>query len=73
MNNANIPAGFRFGGLASGIKKSGKLDLALIVSDTPATCAGVFTQNKVIAAPLLITKPKIANGTCQAIRVRLFW
>ena len=69
MNNASIPAGFRFAGLASGIKKSGKLDLALIVSDTPATCAGVFTQNKVIAAPLLITKPKIANGTCQAILV----
>ena len=69
MNNANIPAGFRFAGLASGIKKSGKLDLALIVSDTPANCAGVFTQNKVIAAPLLVTKPKIANGTCQAILV----
>ncbi len=69
MNNANVPAGFRFAGLASGIKKSGKLDLALIVSDVPANCAGVFTQNKVIAAPLLITKPKIANGTCQAILV----
>ncbi len=69
MNNANVPAGFRFAGLASGIKKSGKLDLALIVSDAPANCAGVFTQNKVIAAPLLITKPKIANGTCQAILV----
>jgi len=69
MNNANVPAGFRFAGLASGIKKSGKLDLALVVSDAPADCAGVFTQNKVIAAPLLITKPKIANGTCQAILV----
>ena len=69
MNKNDIPAGFRFSGLASGIKKSGKLDLALIVSDEPARCAGVFTQNKVIAAPLLVTKPRIAAGYCQAILV----
>ncbi len=69
MNNVDIPAGFRFSGIASGIKSSGKADLALIVADTPAKCAGVFTQNKVIAAPLVISKPKIASGVCQAILV----
>jgi len=69
MMNENIPAGFRFSAIASGIRKSGKLDLGLIVSDSPADCAGVFTQNKVIAAPLLLTKPRIAAGTCQAILV----
>ena len=69
MKSDNIPAGFRFSGMASGIKKSGKLDLGLITSDLPANCAGVFTLNKVIAAPLLLTKPRIAGGKCQAILV----
>ncbi len=69
MDIVDIPAGFRFSGVAGGIKKSGKLDLALIASDSPASCAGVFTQNKVIAAPLLVTRPKIATGQCQAILV----
>ena len=69
MKSDSIPAGFRFSGIASGIKKSGKLDLGLITSDLPANCAGVFTLNKVIAAPLLLTKPRIARGKCQAILV----
>jgi glutamate N-acetyltransferase/amino-acid N-acetyltransferase len=69
MNSTDIPVGFRFSGMASGIKKNGKLDLGLIVSDTPANCAGVFTRNKVIAAPLLLTKPRVAQGKCQAILV----
>ena len=69
MDNVDIPAGYRFSGMASGIKKSGKLDLGLIVSEHPADCAGVFTQNKVIAAPLILTKPRVAKGKCQAILV----
>lgn len=69
MNSDDIPAGFRFSGIASGIKKSGKLDLGLIVSDQPADCAGVFTRNQVVAAPLLLTKPRVAKGKCQAILV----
>ncbi|WP_026362235.1 bifunctional glutamate N-acetyltransferase/amino-acid acetyltransferase ArgJ [Geopsychrobacter electrodiphilus] len=63
------PKGYRYAALASGIKKSGKLDLGLILSETPANCAGVFTQNLVIAAPLQVTKPRIALGKCQAILV----
>jgi len=69
MSNFDVPAGYRFAGMASGIKKSGKLDLALIVSDQPAACAGVFTKNQVIAAPLQLSKPRIAAGRCQAILV----
>ncbi|SEA54964.1 glutamate N-acetyltransferase [Desulfuromusa kysingii] len=69
MDLIDVPAGFRFSGMASGIKKTGKLDLGLIVSDSPANCAGVFTQNKVVAAPLILTKPRIAKGKCQAILV----
>ncbi len=69
MNSIAVPAGFRFSGIASGIKKPAKLDLGLIVSEQPADCAGVFTGNKVIAAPLLLTKPRVSKGKCQAILV----
>ncbi|MDT8419698.1 MAG: bifunctional glutamate N-acetyltransferase/amino-acid acetyltransferase ArgJ [Desulfuromonadales bacterium] len=69
MNIYDNPKGFRFAGIASGIKSSGKLDLGLICSDAPATCAGVFTQNQVVAAPITVTRPRIASGQCQAILV----
>ena len=48
----NLPTGFRFAGVASGVKKSGKKDLALIVSDDPAVAAGVYTKNVVRAASI---------------------
>ncbi len=69
MSHIDLPAGFRFAGIASGIKKSGKLDLALIYSEQPADAAGTFTLNKVIAAPLQLTKPRIAKGRCQAVLI----
>jgi glutamate N-acetyltransferase/amino-acid N-acetyltransferase len=53
-------AGFRAGGVAAGIKKKGELDLALILSDLPATVAGVFTENRVKAAPLLLSKERVS-------------
>jgi len=62
-------AGFRFAATAAGLKKSGKPDMAMIVSDVPATAAGVFTTNKVVAAPVILTRPRIASGRCQAILV----
>src|SRR6056297_1245239 len=43
--------------------------MALIVSDCAAHCAGVFTRNEVIAAPLVVSRPRIATGRCQAILV----
>ncbi|AMV72973.1 bifunctional glutamate N-acetyltransferase/amino-acid acetyltransferase ArgJ [Desulfuromonas carbonis] len=61
--------GFRFAAQAAGLKKSGKLDLGLIVSAVPATSAGVFTTNKVVAAPVLVTSPRVRSGQCQAILV----
>lgn len=69
MSCSEVPAGFKFAGMASGIKASGKPDLALICSDQPARAAGVFTQNKVFAAPLQVTKPRIAAGRCQAVLI----
>ena len=61
--------GFKFAARPAGIKKSGKLDLALIYSEVPARCAGVFTTNKVVAAPVVVTTPRIRQGCCQAILV----
>ncbi len=69
MSTHPAPGGYRYAAMASGLKKSGRLDLGLIVSDVPAQCAAVFTRNKVIAAPLQITRPRVARGQCQAILV----
>lgn len=63
------PAGFRFSALASGIKPAGKPDMALICSDTSATCAGVYTRNRVVAAPVQICRENLKQGLCRAILV----
>jgi len=61
--------GFSFSVATAGIKQSEHPDCGLIYSDVPATCAGVFTRNKVVAAPLQITRPRIQAGKCQAVLV----
>jgi glutamate N-acetyltransferase/amino-acid N-acetyltransferase len=63
------PAGFRAAGLHCGIKASGKPDLSLIVSDTPATAAGVFTVNLAKAAPVYLSQDHLASssGVAHAI------
>ena len=63
------PSGFRASGLHCGIKASGKPDLSLIVSDTPATAAGVFTVNLAKAAPVSLSQDHLAssNGRAHAI------
>ncbi len=66
---ATAAAGIKNGGITAGGDENQRDDCALIVSDVVADCSGVFTQNKVIAAPLLVTKPKIVAGKCQAILV----
>ena len=64
-----VPKGFRAAACSSGIKKSGKLDMALICADKPVECAGVFTTNKVVAAPVKITRSRVRQGLCQAILI----
>lgn len=51
-----MPIGFRFSAAACGLRRTGGLDLALIVSDTPASAAGIFTQNLVVAAPVTLSR-----------------
>ena len=60
------PAGFRAAGISCGIKKSGAPDLALIVSESPASAAAVFTLNKAQAAPVLVAKARLASSGGRA-------
>ncbi len=68
MPNTTItaPQGFRAAALHCGIKLSGKPDLALLVSDVPATAAAVFTTNKVVGAPVIVGRKHIQSGTLRA-------
>ncbi len=60
--------GFKANGVHCGIRKNRtKKDLALIVSDIPASCAAVYTTNLVKGAPLTVTKNNIENGIAQAV------
>ncbi|MFO8089741.1 MAG: bifunctional glutamate N-acetyltransferase/amino-acid acetyltransferase ArgJ [Desulfatiglandaceae bacterium] len=62
-----VVKGFSAGAAAAGIKKKGGADLALIFSDKPCSAAGVFTTNRVKAAPVLVSMDRISRGTARAI------
>ncbi len=61
------PEGFLSSGVYSGVKKSKKKDLALIYSTSLASTAGVFTKNKVKAAPVITAQKVVKRGFAQAI------
>lgn len=62
--------GFKFAGVTSGIKKSGEKDLAIIFSETPSVVAGLFTTNRIKAAPVKLSTDKLATQKkCQAVIV----
>ncbi|HJP75315.1 MAG TPA: bifunctional glutamate N-acetyltransferase/amino-acid acetyltransferase ArgJ [Pseudonocardiaceae bacterium] len=63
-----VPAGFRAAGIAAGIKESGAPDLTLVVNDGPLTsAAGVFTTNKVKAAPVLWSQQVLSHRSLNAV------
>ncbi len=64
------PKGFTAAGVHCGIRRNRtKRDLALILSDRPASAAAVYTQNLVKGAPLTVTKKHLENGTARAVIV----
>jgi glutamate N-acetyltransferase/amino-acid N-acetyltransferase len=63
------PQGFRAAGIAAGIKRPGKKDMALIVSDVPATVAATFTTNQVKAAPVKVSMQHVRGGKACAVVV----
>lgn len=71
LSESNLPRSYRFAATACGLKKTGALDLAVISSDTPASAAAVFTQNLVVAAPVVISKQHLraSKGRMRAVIV----
>jgi glutamate N-acetyltransferase / amino-acid N-acetyltransferase len=61
------PLGFRAGVAECGIKQPGRPDLAVVVSDVSASCAGMFTTNRIKAAPVLVSRRNVQNGIARAI------
>ena len=61
--------GFQAAGVAAGLKKNGARDLGLILSQRSAVAAGVFTRNRVQAAPVMLDRERIKSGKCQAVVV----
>ncbi len=60
-----LPRGFRFGGTHCGIKRSGRLDLGLIVANEPCPAAAVFTTNRVKAAPVLLCQEHLKRSASR--------
>ncbi|HZY85723.1 MAG TPA: bifunctional glutamate N-acetyltransferase/amino-acid acetyltransferase ArgJ [Gemmataceae bacterium] len=70
MTNWHLARGFRFAGLHCGLRPDpNRLDLALAVSDGPAVAAGVFTQNRVRAAPVRVCQERLPSAAARAVVV----
>jgi glutamate N-acetyltransferase/amino-acid N-acetyltransferase len=66
--SVTAPQGFRASGVAAGLKKSGKKDIALVVNDGPLyVAAGVFTGNRVVAAPVVWSREAVQDGRIDAV------
>jgi glutamate N-acetyltransferase/amino-acid N-acetyltransferase len=62
MENVTFPKGFQARGLSCGIKKNGKPDLGILISEPPAQVFSAFTQNAVKAAPVLYDRKVASEG-----------
>jgi glutamate N-acetyltransferase/amino-acid N-acetyltransferase len=68
MSDRHLPRGFRYSGVHCGIRSDPqRLDLALVLSDTPASAAGVFTQNQVVAAPVQVCRERLPRADARGI------
>ncbi|HEX8518173.1 MAG TPA: bifunctional glutamate N-acetyltransferase/amino-acid acetyltransferase ArgJ [Pseudonocardia sp.] len=66
--SVTAPRGFRASGVTAGLKPSGRPDVALVVNDGPAhAAAGVFTRNKVQAAPVLWSRQVLTTGRLRGV------
>ena len=62
-----LPKGFKAAGIAAGLKKENRKDMALLVSEKPATMAGTFTTNQVQAATVKLCRARLASRTGRAV------
>lgn len=67
MDDPLMIDGFRFAGVAAGIKRTGALDLALVVADHPVAAAAVFTRSLLRAAPVELSAERIGLGRARAV------
>ena len=68
MSEWHLARGYRYAGIVSGLRtEPNRRDLAVIVSDTPAAAAGVFTQNRVCAAPVQVSRARLPRPDARAI------
>ena len=65
---ATSAQGFLACGVAAGIKLN-RNDMAMVLSDRPATAAGLFTSNRVAAAPVVVDRDRVAAGRCRGVVV----
>ncbi len=64
LSASDIPGGFTFAATHCGLKRS-RLDLGILVSDTPATTAAMFTQNQIVAAPVIASREHLRKSRGQ--------
>jgi glutamate N-acetyltransferase/amino-acid N-acetyltransferase len=68
MTNWHLAHGYRFAGVHAGLRPDlDRRDLALVVSDTPAAVAGVFTQNRVVAAPVRVCRERVPAADARGV------
>lgn len=68
MTSWHLASGYRYAGVHSGLRPDpNRLDLALVVSDRPAAAAGVFTQNRVVAAPVRVCQERLPADNVRGI------
>ncbi|HYT89840.1 MAG TPA: bifunctional glutamate N-acetyltransferase/amino-acid acetyltransferase ArgJ [Gemmataceae bacterium] len=64
----HLARGYRYAGVHSGLRPDpNRLDLALVVSDSPASAAGVFTQNRVVAAPVHVCRERLPAVAARGV------
>lgn len=64
LSASDIPGGFTFAATHCGLKRS-RLDLGILVSDTPATTAAMFTMNQIVAAPVVASREHLRKSRGQ--------
>lgn len=70
MNDWHLARGYRYAGIVSGLRSEpDRRDIAVVISDRPAAAAGVFTQNRVCAAPVQISRERLPRDDARAIVV----
>jgi glutamate N-acetyltransferase / amino-acid N-acetyltransferase len=68
MSDWILADGYRFAGVHAGLRPdANRLDVALVVSDRPATAAGVFTQNRVRAAPVRVCQERLPRSDARGV------